>query len=415
MRSSSDLDEHQRTRREPQDGNKRGEAKRSGNAASEIREAIERSATKRSEDAAKRKSKRNERSKAGAKRGAAERLGPSRDSRRASRRERYRALELLRVWSSRGGAKECMTAAGSEVEVTGHKNGVVHTSGVKRCASAWACPVCAPTVRSNHAKLVDLAAREWMDRGGRLWFVTATLPHSQGESLELLLGELLGAWNRLMSGSSAVKERKRTGHVGAVKAVEVTHGRNGWHPHLHVLLFLDSDEPPNLAERWAKQVTKTGRKSPHAVHGLDVKLCTRSGELGQYITKVEGDWGVGMELARADAKTARKGSRSPWQILRSATIDGDIDDLNLFLEYERATKGKHALQWSRGLKGLLGVKEMTDEEAAVQEAEDEVLVTRRVDASEWAKLLKNQRICDLYEEIEDELERLIQVSDRSPP
>ncbi|TDB67152.1 hypothetical protein [Micromonospora sp. KC721] len=67
--------------------------------------------------------------------------------------------------------------------------------------------------------------------------------------------------------------------------------------------------------------------------------------------------------------TRRKTSRTPLQILADFGTDGLAADLDLWHEYERATAGKSALRWSRGLRALLlpDVDEQTDEEIAAEE------------------------------------------------
>ncbi len=333
-------------------------------------------------------------------------LGTLENGFRRRRRQRYRALELLRGWSSRNGARECMTAAGANVVVSGHRDGTVHVSGVKRCSSVHACPVCAPTIRGRRAVEIDQGVSKWIADGGTVWFVTATLPHDRGERLEKVLDELLSAWRRTWGGRPAQRQKELLEFAGSIKALEITHGANGWHPHLHSLLLCKGEQDPRewLSERWSYQVTKTGRRAPHQVYGLDVQRVEGAGALAKYLTKVEGGWGVGLELARADAKKAKNGGSNPWQLLFEASEQGDVDSLTLFLEYEAATKGRNALTWSPGLKGLLEVEEVTDEEAAIAEAETEKLVERVIPAEDWNRMVLTQRVCDLFEDVERELE-----------
>ncbi|MEU4843283.1 hypothetical protein AB0F99_34130, partial [Nocardia testacea] len=164
---------------------------------------------------------------------------------------------------------------------------------------------------------------------------------------------------------------------GDIKAVEVTHGENGWHPHMHVVILterpLEFDELcswyARLDARWSEGLTRQGW-SPGKV-GVRLKLepITRGKGLAAYITKVQ-DSGLGNELARADMKTAAKGSRTPFQILADFGNTGLVDDLELWWEYEKATAGRSAIRWSPGLKARLlpDTEDLTDEEIA---AEDE--------------------------------------------
>jgi hypothetical protein len=63
-----------------------------------------------------------------------------------------------------------------------------------------------------------------------------------------------------------------------------------------------------------------------------------------------------------------KQSRTPWQILQDFQETGDLDDWDLWAEFEQASKGRRALVWSPGLKAQVGVDEVSDE-AIAEEAE----------------------------------------------
>lgn len=50
-------------------------------------------------------------------------------------------------------------------------------------------------------------------------------------------------------------------------------------------------------------------------------------------------------------RQARPGhGRTPGDLLHSVALSGDADDLVLLREFHAATKGKHKIQWSRGLR-----------------------------------------------------------------
>src|SRR5581483_5873488 len=81
-------------------------------------------------------------------------------------------------------------------------------------------------------------------------------------------------------------------------------------------------------------------------------------------------------------QAGRKTSETPWEILERAMTDGDAAALELWHEYEQATRGCRALVWSPGLRATLGAgQEITDEEAATDEPDEvvtEVLVPGEV-------------------------------------
>ena len=92
------------------------------------------------------------------------------------------------------------------------------------------------------------------------------------------------------------------------------------------------------------------------------------------------------EMAGSATKTARKSSRTPFQILADLVAAGAGDliasgedishievDLRLWAEYESASYRRRALTWSRGLKKSAGIGEKSDEEIAedIPDADDE--------------------------------------------
>ncbi len=130
-----------------------------------------------------------------------------------------------------------------------------------------------------------------------------------------------------------------------------------------------------------------------------------AGDLGGYLTKVEGGWGAGLELARSDLKRGRRGGRSPFELLAEAA-EGDVLALMLWLEYERATKGKRAISWTRGLRKML--IDVADEDAP----SDEDLAALAPDADEvwgldlparvWVEVRRQGSLADLLRVCEEE-------------
>ena len=95
-------------------------------------------------------------------------------------------------------------------------------------------------------------------------------------------------------------------------------------------------------------------------------------KLGEYWTKAT--WrptpeSVSWELTHSQGKTRVRGSGMTfWDLLNEFAKTGDADVLDLIHEYERETKGMHALDWSKGLRELLGLGPgKTDEELAAEE------------------------------------------------
>jgi hypothetical protein len=163
---------------------------------------------------------------------------------------------------------------------------------------------------------------------------------------------------------------------------EVTWGEaNGWHPHRHLAAItrdpLDAGERAYLEDAfwlaWSQALVKEGLSAERGP-GVLVKPCTSAGGLGAYLAKVDGA-AAAVELARSDLKQGRRDHRTPEQLRRDFCQWGDLSDLELFVEYARATKGRQMMTLAAGLRAeyLGSEEEPTDEAIAAAERGGEVL------------------------------------------
>jgi len=300
------------------------------------------------------------------------------------------------------------------VEVGG---GVAGLSGLQSCSSVSACPCCSARIREARARTIEAAGIAHLRAGGRLVFVTLTLPHDTGDALADLLDTVLGGWTYLQTDRTWRDLGERFGvdlggrrrRVGFVRSLEVTHGRSGWHPHVHALLFLDGSAGPYAAaaladclrSTWQEYVTGRGWRLPQQ---LDVQaVAGRTGHAGllRYLSKVQDQWAepadcrwsLGREMARGDRKRGRRWhTRLPFQLAASAA-EGSVRDLRLWHEYERATKGRRVITASQGLFRMLGVAEVVDELAP--EVVDAVEVAQ-IEPADWKRVVRFRAVVRVY-------------------
>lgn len=289
---------------------------------------------------------------------------------KAERREhRFRLHHWLIGNSVRNGARRCMHTgrASAEVRLRVSREGVPHVAGVERCAS-WSCPVCAPVMGERRASEIDQGVSAALGLGLYVYFVTATVSHQLNDDLEDVRALVHDSWRSTFSGRAAAAWRLESGYVGQIRASEATYGVNGWHPHIHALLIFRRPVTGLRAvgSAFAQHVAARGGVCLWRGPGWDWSPVRSSADLGGYLTKVEGGWGAGLELARSDLKSARRKGLQPFDLLEMAA-GGDARAHWLWSLYERVTFGKRRLVWSRGLKALLGVAEVSDDEAAVGE------------------------------------------------
>lgn len=288
----------------------------------------------------------------------------------------------------------CRWRCDETVTVHGDREGA-HFSGLQRCASIWACPVCASVIRAERAREVQQAVDWWQSdaQGGSIVFVTLTLRHKKGDPLAVSLEAAMSSWRGLLQGKAWGSFKRRYGVRYYIRAVEITYGRNGWHPHVHALFFTNQpltskqavEMKEDLYRRWVALVVKNGGREPTEVRGVDVRPGDKDGTvLAQYLGKMQDSHvssggkvtarrSIGAEIARFDFKAGRGRSVMPFELLDGDAGDEDEDEgtstpARLWVEYVEATNGRRAITWSRGLKRLAELNHREDEEI-IEEAD----------------------------------------------
>lgn len=246
-----------------------------------------------------------------------------------------------------------------------------YVAGVETCGSVWACPVCQAKICEGRRKDVAECLTRHVEDGGDVFMSLFTIPHRYSETCADLKDVVRAAWKKMIAGAPWARARARYGIVGYIRALEVTHGGNGWHPHLHCLLLtreLSEVEEAELriwlGSRWASIIERMTGKRVNLREGFGFQRACSISQAGDYVAK----WGADSEIAKANAKISKKGGRSPLQLLSDAR-DGDHRARMLFREYAISFKGTRHLTWSRGLRDLYVMEpELTDEELARQDA-----------------------------------------------
>lgn len=318
------------------------------------------------------------------------------------------------------------------------------TRGVLTCGSVWSCPMCAARIMTERAAEISQAV-ETHGRH-RVTMVTATIRHASGDSLALLNSVLATAWGAMFAGRAGGALAARLGLAGYVRAAEQTWGReNGWHPHLHALLFTNWIPPIDaqvaLGDRWEAMVRNTiaravtlacgrlrGRKSgeptdvrfrsgriatltaqqceerlvkivgtramrelePEALALQLARLEPAPNEHGVRLSKVtDGRYlaKLGLEVASIATKTATSDAHlTSWGIAQQAAA-GDKRARALWAEHAQAMRGKRQLTWSRDIRDRLALGDERSDDAVAADGsplrdEDERLLGR-IGGDEW--------------------------------
>lgn len=282
----------------------------------------------------------------------------------------------------------------ADVEV--HRvNGRAEFRGLQTCGSPWECTTCAERIARENAELLNVAAAVTRRRGGGVYTATLTIRHSVTMELAPLNHALHGAWRRVLQGTPWQRTRKRYGLVGYVKAIEVTYGAAGWHPHLHIGFYTDRRLTKRelesfeqwLAARWRRFIIAQN-PGVNIVPNTDAGVRIRKLHKDDYLAK----FGLGGELAKGFVKRAGDRNRTPWQILYDLSRGaGSQRDLWTWREYTLAMFREHPLRWSPGLKTALDLQreletwradERADARLAGRDLEDAHLLS--IDGRTWA-------------------------------
>lgn len=271
-----------------------------------------------------------------------------------------------------------------------------HYSGLLQCGSVWHCPVCAARVAEQSRGELRYAVGV---PGHLVFLATYTVGHHGGERLIDVLEALRGAYDAAVGGRAGAAIRAKHEIVGTISNLEVTWGRvNGFHPHLHVLVFMHDGgaglvrERPggeawyrkyvderggelelDLWERWRHVAGRLG----HVVDAQAFDVRASDTGVAAYVSKygrlpseerVSGRrWGVDDEMAASvRGKRGRGDNLSVWQVLAGAG-GGDGELGRVFVEYARAMKGRRKLRYSKGFREYLGLdrREKSIEELTV--------------------------------------------------
>jgi len=239
--------------------------------------------------------------------------------------------------------------------------------GLQTCGSVWHCPSCSARISEVRRRELNDALLAARSKGMLVALITLTTRHKAEDDLPTLLNALKKAkehWH-----NSRTYKGHKANIRGAITATELTHGKNGWHPHFHVLMFINGpldllafhQMKTALNDQWLASLDACGLSGNGAAFDWQ-----DADKAGQYVAK----WGAAEEMTLSAKKEgsepedtpAKTAGRHPFDLLRTAAVSPR--DRALFFAYAIAFKGRRQLQWTPGLRDLLAVPETSDQAAA---------------------------------------------------
>jgi hypothetical protein len=275
-------------------------------------------------------------------------------------------------------------------------------SNLQWCGSVWNCPCCSAKITEHRRKEIESALNVHSEAGGMTLMVTLTHSHSRADDLaQLLLGER-EAHSKMTAHRSFKALMARIGRIGAIRAREMTYGdAHGWHPHTHdvwliakpIGLFALEALQREVFALWAKACARAGLPVPTAKYGVKIDVAYSPAE---YLAKFGHDtkWGTGRELTKSQSKRGAEDRWTPFDLLRETSLS-EAESKRLFRVYAKATHGARQITWSRGLKDLMRIEELSDEELMNTKESHEPVA--RIATKDWGLIIANeQRAATLF-------------------
>lgn len=320
-------------------------------------------------------------------------------------------------------------------------NGRAGYGNLMRCDSVWVCPCCSARILAQRGEEVAKGVETWTEAGGSVWMLTLTHSHERTDNPAIKMKLLQNALSRFFGDRAMKSVFEQFGKTGQITALETTYSEaNGWHPHHHILMFsaMSPDQFLNdvvsvtydergyieyVTPHREKRLVKTGRiddiktvSFEHFIKSYWVRICdgvglgTPSIERGATIQNAEAvksyltKFKTAQELTNAQSKRGKNGSRNQWEILADAH-NGCERSGRLWQVYAAAFKGARQLFWSRGLKKLLLIDDVADdeiEELALAGIDDEIITVIELAVEDWGYIRRKNWRAELLEIVEND-------------
>ncbi|PLW75401.1 protein rep [Cohaesibacter celericrescens] len=209
-----------------------------------------------------------------------------------SRKHRLRRVSGELLGGEHRTAKCGCTRCSEVVTVNANAHGKAGFKGVSTCGSIWTCPVCASKIAARRSVEVQELAKAHQKAGFSVYMATFTIDHGLGDDVRGLRTTLSQCWDQMTRSGAMKRLKDRFNIIGFVRALEITHGSHGWHPHLHVLWFTRPLDDENFCDDLVEK------------YELD----------DLFETELEGEESVlkKMLFKRWQAVTAKRGHNASW-------------------------------------------------------------------------------------------------------
>jgi len=219
--------------------------------------------------------------------------------------------------------------------------------GVLSCGRQFACPVCAAKKAATRREEI---LRLRGDENGRWQMVTFTLQHNSSQRLLWLLEQLMGAF-RAMRKQRAIRGIYDARVSASIRSLEVKFGKNGFHPHIHLLLrtsHWDESDRATLERDWLARVDGAPGVAvvwSEPFRSRDIKKASTQKRVC-YLAK------LGAELTGVSKESGdENGNLTMWQVARRALTSPFY--ARVWREYQEAMRGRRILEFDERAKAMV--------------------------------------------------------------
>ncbi len=328
--------------------------------------------------------------------------------------DRFTLQAAARELSNHPGLAACLRVPVPDAQTVDifrkQKTGHVYYANLCTCKMVWLCPVCAARISANRTAVI-LGLVTQIDETGfanetgepvihrglkyHVAMMTYTIGHKLADPLPRSMAKLKTAYHRLWSGKRAQQFMAAYDIVGTLRAFEVTHGDNGWHPHIHTLLV--SRQPldfqtcqqiwSHVGRRWSEEIESTGGYVT-LDRGLDVtsgreSLAHYISNAGNKIMRVKLDPAIVYEETKTPAKLGHRAGRTLWELL-AWYVRGDVESGRLWQQAQTVLKGTRQLLASPGIVAELKDAEvLNDSFTGVEQTDSGDVLLAQLTLDEW--------------------------------
>lgn len=253
----------------------------------------------------------------------------------------------------------------TSIEVWQSHNKKSYYKNLIACTSVWACPVCRYKILNKRkTEIIELCKRAQAD-GLKAGFLSLTQQHKRYRSVDQLKDQMRfisESWRYLMS-IPALKRMMKKARFEYVRGLDTMYNkRNGFHPHLHLILFANTREDLQFISDTIRDYWIT--RSPKSTISNQVYKPVYDNfeeQLTNYITKMN----LADEITNPFMNKKSNKSINPLDTLRlieekDFTVYSYAECVKIYNDFIRVTKGMRSITYSSGFKKKYKIAELTD-------------------------------------------------------